>query len=76
MNNVMLLGRLKSFKDNYMNLLVKDRSDEILIILKVSEGILEKAKEYINVGDLISVKGRIMEGNIVVAENISFLQSN
>lgn len=83
-NIVMIVGRILEFKDeNYIKVVTTrnfKNADGVyesdFIEIKLSEIIMKRTKEYCKKGDLISIKGRIESGNIIVAESISFLQSN
>jgi len=85
MNNiVMIIGRILEFKDeNYIKVATTrnfKNADGVyesdFIEIKLSEIIMKKTKEYCKKGDLVSIKGRIESGNIIVANSISFLNSN
>jgi single-strand DNA-binding protein len=80
----MIIGRILEFKDeNYITVSTTrnfKNADGVyesdFIEIKLSEIIMKKTKEYCKKGDLVSIKGRIENGNIIVAESISFLNSN
>ena len=76
MNIVMLFGRVKKIENDVMNLLVKYDDEEVLVLVKLNDNILEKVKDLLKIDSLVSIKGRITEGNIITAVNISFLSSN
>lgn len=75
MNIVTLLGRVKKIENDVMNLLVKYDDEEVLVLVKLNDYILEKAKDLLEIDSLVSIKGRISEENIITAVNISFLSS-
>jgi len=83
-NIVIIIGRILEFQDeNYIKVVTTrnfKNADGVyesdFIEIKLSEIIMNKTKEYCKKGDLVSIKGRIESGNIIVAESITFLNSN
>lgn len=84
MNNVVLVGRIASFKGNEVTITVNrnyKNEDGIymsdLIPIWLSANIGEKMKEFCRIGDVIGVKGRLENrGEVVVmAEKVSFVSS-
>lgn len=85
MNNiVIIIGRILEFQDgNYIKVVTTRNFKNVdgvyesdFIEIKLSEIIMKKTKEYCKKGDLVSIKGRIENGNNIIGENISFLKSN
>ena len=83
-NIVMIIGRILEFKDENFIKVATTRNfknadgvyESDFIEIKLSEIIMKRTKEYCKKGDLVSIKGRIESGNIIVAESITFLNSN
>lgn len=83
-NIVMIIGRILEFKDeNYIKVATTrnfKNADGVyesdFIEIKLSEIIMKRTKEYCKKGDLVSIKGRIESGNVIVANSISVLNSN
>ena len=82
MNNVVIVGRIASFKGNEVTISVTrnyKNEDGIyisdLIPIWLSANIGEKMKEFCRIGDVIAVKGRLEnKGDVVVmAEKVSFM---
>lgn len=82
MNNVVIVGRIASFKGNEVTISVNrnyKNEDGIymsdLIPIWLSANIGEKMKEFCRIGDVIAVKGRLENrGEVVVmAEKVSFI---
>ena len=87
LNQSILVGRVSDFKRNSMTLAVPrpyKNEDGIyesdFITCKLSGNILNNAKEYIQQGDMVGIKGRIEQQTtdsrlLVVAEKLTFLSS-
>ena len=86
LNNFMVVGRINNIdlKNDICVLTIRiPRSfknkdgeyEEDLISVQVFGSLRDTLKEYCDSGDLIGVKGRIQNSNILVAEKISFLSS-
>lgn len=82
MNNVVIVGRITSFKGNEVTITVNrnyKNEDGIymsdLIPIWLSANIGEKMKEFCRIGDVIGVKGHLENrGEVVVmAEKVSFI---
>lgn len=84
MNNVVIVGRITSFKGNEVTISVNRNyknedgiymSDLIPICLGIN--MTEQITKYCKIGDVIGVKGRLENrGDVVVmAEKVSFLSS-
>lgn len=82
MNNVVVVGRIASFKGNEVTISVNrnyKNEDGIymsdLIPIWLSANIGEKMKEFCRIGDVIGVKSRLENrGEVVVmAEKVSFI---
>ena len=81
-NSVMLVGRLKEFKEENLTLTVpkaykneKGKYENDNLIIHISGGLAKNVKSYCHRGDVVGIRGRICEGNIIEAEKISFLSS-
>lgn len=82
LNSFMVLGRIASLSDDTVELKVQDSvKDEngvyqnFEIFIQVGEGIMENMKEYCKVGDLVGVKGKIVNNNKLVGEKVTFLSA-
>lgn len=87
LNQSVLVGRVSNFQRNSLMLAVprayKNKEGQYetdFITCKLSGNILQNAKEYIQQGDLVGIKGRIEQQTtdsrlLVVADKITFLSS-
>ena len=82
-NMVYLIGRMKSLKDNHMELAVgrsfkneKGIYETDIINCEIYGTMGENLRQYCSKGDLIGIKGWLKQGGIVVVEKASFLASN
>lgn len=84
MNNIVIVGRIASFKGNEVTISVNRNyknedgiymSDLIPVCLGIN--MTEQMTKYCKIGDVIGVKGRLenRDGIIVMAEKVSFLSS-
>jgi len=81
-NSVMLVGRLKEFKNENLTLTVarpykneKDKYENDNLIIHISGGLAKNVKSYCHRGDVVGIRGSVREGNIIEAEKITFLSS-
>ena len=81
-NMVYLIGRMKSLKDNHMELAVgrsfkneKGIYETDIIDCELGGTIGDNLREYCRKGDLICIKGWLKQGGIVVIEKASFLST-
>lgn len=86
MNNFMVVGRINNIdlEDDKCILAMKvTRSyknengeyEENLINIQVFDNLSNTLNEYCKTGDLVGVKGRIQNGNVLIAEKITFLSN-
>ncbi len=86
MNNFMIVGRIDSInKEDDKSLLIinvprsyKNENGEYesdTIKIQVYNNISDALNDYCKHGDVVGVKGRIQENNILIAEKVSFLSS-
>ena len=87
MNNFMVVGRINNIdlEDDKCILAMKvTRSyknengeyEEDLINIQVFDNLSNTLNEYCKTGDLVGVKGRIQNSNVLIAEKITFLSNN
>lgn len=81
-NMVYLIGRMKSLKDNHMELAVgrsfkneKGEYETDIINCEIYGTMGNNLREYCHKGDLIGIKGWLKQGGIVVIEKASFLST-
>lgn len=86
LNNFMVVGRINNIdlEDDKCILAMKvTRSyknengeyEEDLINIQVFDNLSNTLNEYCKTGDLVGVKGRIQNSNVLIAEKITFLSS-
>ena len=83
LNNVVLVGRLLEIRKEQKQLVInsqidKDTNNFVLITID-NDNIIEKVVAYCKVGDVVGVKGKVINRNnenIVLCEKISFLTSS
>ena len=80
MNNmVMLIGRISEIGDSFIHIKNVDlENKEQTFLIRVNENIIKNIKEYCKNGDLIGIKGRLVDisgTTYVDADKVSFLAS-
>ena len=82
LNNVILVGKVVSLIDEKLTLAVTRsykneegiyENDFIEVNLPVS--IVSNTKDYLKVGDVVGIKGRIGNFNTILAEKVTFLST-
>jgi len=87
LNNFVVVGRINNIdlEENKCMLTLKvPRSfknkdgeyEEDLITVQVFNNLSDTLNEYCKTGDLVGVKGRIQNSNVLIAEKITFLSNN
>ena len=88
LNQSVLVGRVCDFKRNSINLNVprpyKNKEgiyEDDIITCKLPTNLLTNAKEYLKVGDLVGIKGRLEKQStdsrlLVLVEKLTFLSSS
>ena len=72
LNQCVIVGRVKDFFQNELTI----QADEERIVVELTGTILQNALDYLKVEDLVGIKGKILNGNKIHAEKITFLSSN
>ncbi len=82
-NMVYLIGRIKSLKDNHIELAVnrsfkneKGEYETDIINCEIHGTMGDNLRQYCSKGDLIGIRGWLKQGGIVVVEKASFLSTN
>lgn len=82
MNQFILLGRYVENKGSYFTLNVTSSTknengeyENYKIMIAISDNINKHLKEHVSKDDIISVKGHILNNNVLQADKISFLTS-
>lgn len=83
LNNVMVVGKFVKIEDKTMILSVasneKNENGEYfnynVSCTDNGGSLLEKAKEYVNVGGIVGVKGHLEDNNVLIIEKLTFLSS-
>ena len=82
LNMFTVVGRLNAMLNNTVVLKVQDTTKNedgvytsYQIVIEITGNILDNMKEYCHIGDLVGVKGKITNGNVLVAEKVTFLSS-
>ena len=82
LNNVMLIGRVAEISEKYnLSISVTNSATETVNVrIFISEGMKDNVKQYLNIGDLIGIKGQLKQDNvnhntIVLAQKITFLSN-
>jgi hypothetical protein len=82
LNMFTLVGRLGSMSCDTIELKVqgleKNANDEYptyTLFIMVGANMLNQIKEYCHIGDLVGVKGKILDNNKLVGEKVTFLSS-
>ena len=78
LNQVVVVGRVISFKDNTIIISVPEtggKDNEVVVVL--SKGLTNSLMDVanLNTSDLVGVKGKVKTGNIIEAEKITFIGS-
>ena len=83
LNNFMIVGRIINIEEETINVKstrpYKNQDGEYesdTIIINVTGATMENIRSYCKAGDLIGAKGRIENGNTLVAEKVTFLSSS
>jgi len=87
LNNFVVVGRINNIdlEENKCMLTLKvPRSfknkdgeyEDDLITVQVFNNLSDTLNEYCKTGDLVGVKGRIQNSNVLIAEKITFLSNN
>ena len=83
LNNFMIVGRIINIEEETINVKstrpYKNQDGEYesdTIIINVKGATMENIRSYCKTGDLIGAKGRIENGNTLVAEKVTFLSSS
>lgn len=80
LNQVVLVGRIMDIKDNVLKMNIPERdAEDIRVNVELTEDMANNMKEYVAVGDLVGVKGKIAnnarKGMKIKASKITFLSS-
>ena len=80
LNQVVLVGRIMDIKDNVLKMNIPERdAEDIRVNVELTGGMANNMKEYVAVGDLVGVKGKIAnnarKGMKIKASKITFLSS-
>lgn len=80
LNQVVLVGRIMDIKDNVLKMNIPERdAEDIRVNVELTGGMANNMKEYVAVGDLVGVKGKIAnnarKGIKIKASKITFLSS-
>ena len=80
LNQVVLVGRVIDLKDNVLKMNIPERdAEDIRVNVELTEDMLNNVKKYVAVGDLVGVKGKIVnnarKGMKIKASKITFLSS-
>ncbi len=79
LNQVILVGRIKSIIDNFLNIEIIGTTPQQkkVVEVKVSDNIFKNAKEYCRAGDLVGIKGKLsLEQDVFIeGEKLTFLSS-
>lgn len=80
LNQVVLVGRIMDIKDNVLKMNIPERdAEDIRVNVELTEDMVNNMREYVAVGDLVGVKGKIVnnarKGMKIKASKITFLSS-
>ena len=72
LNQVILLGRIDTIGNDTITI---NNNDILYAITFTGDNILQNVKEYCKIGDLIGIKAKLIENNVILAEKVTFLSS-
>lgn len=80
LNQVVLVGRIIDVKDNVLKMNIPERdAEDVRVNIELTEDMLNNVKKYVAAGDLVGVKGKIVnntrKGIKIRASKITFLSS-
>jgi len=80
LNQCILVGRIKDFKDETLTLAInrsfkneKGIYETDMINIEIKGKIAENLKDFCTKGDLVGIRGSIRGGNKIFAEKVTFL---
>ena len=83
LNNVVLVGRIVNKKENHFQLSIarayknkEGKYDNDIITVYMNGKIAENMNQYCEKGSIVGVKGHLEQGNIIMADKITFLSTN